>query len=156
MLVKKFLKPFYGTWRFNKVFIKGSQRNLFSKRQIQTTPSHHFTPKSILIQCFHLRLRLPSQLLPHLNCAYISHLPYVCYKSLPHLSQPHAFLKFSINLRNETLQSNKQTKDAMKQHKDMTKERRMNVRKRQFRYRHFDSFTLLEFQLFLAIKLTQL
>jgi hypothetical protein len=61
--LKKF-SAFYGTRRFITVFTRALHWSLSWARSIQFTPSHYIYLRSILILSTHLRLGLPSGLLP--------------------------------------------------------------------------------------------
>ena len=85
-LVKKF-PVFYGTWRFITAFTSARHLSLTWATSIQSMPSHHTSWRSILILSSHLRLGLPSDLLPsgfHIETMYKPLLsPYLCYMPRP-------------------------------------------------------------------------
>jgi hypothetical protein len=56
---------FYGTRRFITVFTRSFHWSLSWSRWIQSIPSHPISLRSILILSTHLRLGLPSSLLPY-------------------------------------------------------------------------------------------
>jgi hypothetical protein len=62
-LLKKF-PVFYGTRRFITAFTRARHLSLSRARLIQSMPPHPTSRRSILIVSFHLRLGLPSGLLP--------------------------------------------------------------------------------------------
>jgi hypothetical protein len=82
---------FYGTRRFIAVFTRALQWSLSWARLTQSTPSHPISQRSFLILSTHLRLGLPSGLLPSgfptKYPIFIPRLPHACYMPCP--SHPH-------------------------------------------------------------------
>jgi hypothetical protein len=58
-LLKNF-PGFYGSWRFITVFTRALHWSLFWARWMQSIPPHHFSLRSVLMLCSHLRQGLPS------------------------------------------------------------------------------------------------
>ena len=87
-LVKKF-PAFYGTWKFISEFTSACHLPLSWTRSIQSVPPHPSSWRSILILSSHLRLDLPSGLLPSAyptKILYMPCSPHTCYMHLPSYS----------------------------------------------------------------------
>jgi hypothetical protein len=66
VLLLKNLPAFYATRRFITVFTRDLHRSISWARSVQSIPSYHISLRSILILSTHLRLGLPSGIIPTL------------------------------------------------------------------------------------------